>query len=89
MNEFKVTQSTHHMPCLQIEDAPEALHKLIRNVVLCQYTDDPRYHLRQRCGAFLQGGSDKTSGWILVEFWNPEGAQEFVDYINNEWKKME
>lgn len=42
------------------------------------------YNLRQACGAFFQGGhGGHDKEWLYIEFWKPEGAQAFVDYINN------
>lgn len=42
------------------------------------------YKIRQDAGAFFQGGSDGfQNGFLYIEFWKPEGAQAFVDYINN------
>lgn len=42
------------------------------------------YKIRQDAGAFFQGGSSGfNEGFVYIEFWKPEGAQAFVDYINN------
>lgn len=42
------------------------------------------YNIRQKAGAFFQGGSNSfDEGFIYIEFWKPEGAQAFVDYVNN------
>ena len=42
------------------------------------------YKIRQNAIAFFQGGSNSfDEGFIYIEFWKPEGAQAFVDYINN------
>lgn len=41
------------------------------------------YKLRQACGAFFQGGhGGHDKEWLYIEFWKPEAAQAFVDYIN-------
>lgn len=41
------------------------------------------YKIRQDAGAFFQGGSDGfQNGFLYIEFWKPEGAQAFVNYIN-------
>jgi hypothetical protein len=42
------------------------------------------YKIRKEAAAFFQGGSDGFhNGFLYIEFWKPEGAQAFVDYINN------
>lgn len=42
------------------------------------------YNIRQKAGAFFQGGYNSfDEGFIYIEFWKPEGAQAFVDYVNN------
>jgi hypothetical protein len=51
--------------------------------------DDERYKIRQQAGAFLQGGHDREEGWILIEFWKPDGAQAIVDWVNQNWKGSE
>lgn len=41
------------------------------------------YNIRQKAGAFFQGGYNSfEEGFIYIEFWKPEGAQAFVDYVN-------
>lgn len=45
------------------------------------------YQLRQAAGAFFQGGaSGPDQKFIYIEFWKPEGAQAFVDYINENFR---
>jgi hypothetical protein len=47
-------------------------------------TENEMYKLKKDSGAFFQGGSESPkSEYIYIEFWNPKGAQAFVDYINN------
>lgn len=85
--DFKVITSLHGTPALEFLDASSELHSLLRSVVLCNQVDDERYQARVAAGAFLQGGSDLNAGWILIEFWNPAGAQAFVDFVAREWEK--
>lgn len=41
------------------------------------------YNVRQAAGAFFQGGhGSHDKEWFYIEFWKPEGAQAFVDYVN-------
>ena len=58
------------------------LHHFVRRM-LTNYMDDPCYKLHQEAGAFFQSGShDEKADYILIEFWKPQGAQAFVDYLN-------
>ena len=46
--------------------------------------NNTQYKLRQAAGAFFQGGSGgPEKEWLYIEFALPQGAQAFVDYINN------
>lgn len=83
MNErYVLTTCCHGTPALEIENASKELHGFIRRILSCNYMGDYHYELTRRAGAFFQGGSNLEEGWLLIEFWKPSGAQEFIDYIN-------
>ncbi len=69
--------------CIELENAPKEIHNLISGIVRNQFMDSDDYRVSRNAGAFLQGGSNLTEGWILVEFWNPGGVEEFINYVNN------
>ena len=77
---LKVTNSVHNMPCIEVRKANKRVQDIIKRAVTCQYMTDQRYILSGKAGAFLQG-YDEQSGWILVEFWQPD-YQPFVDLLN-------
>lgn len=85
--DLRVTTCCHGTPALQLENASPELHALLRRVVGCNWVNDPAYKVRNDAGAFFQGGSNLTEGWALIEFWRPEGAQAFVNFIAKEWLK--
>ena len=83
--QFKVTTCCHGTPALEFRDASPELHALLRSILLNRRMDTEDYRVTSAAGAFLQGGSDNTEGWILIEFWVPDGAQAFVDYVARKW----
>lgn len=55
-------------------------------VLLTNSMDFPAYWIHQNAGAFFQGGAhDKNGGWFFIEFWKPEGAQAWVDHLNENY----
>lgn len=85
---FRLTLCTHRTPAFEISGdlATPELHEFLK-AMLTNWMDDPRYKLNQNAGAFFQGGSHDPNGkWFLIEFWKPEGAQAFVDYINEHFE---
>lgn len=84
--DFRLQLSANRMACFQLShqytDVMVKTHLFIRRM-LTNVMDDPCYKLNQDAGAFFQCGSDQLdSDYILVEFWKPEGAQAFIDYMN-------
>jgi len=84
--DFRLQLSLNRMACFQLSDQPVEnmveTHRFIRRM-LTNYVDDPCYKLHQDAGAFFQSGSHREDvDYILVEFWKPEGAQAFIDYMN-------
>lgn len=74
--------------CIQLQFASKELHGLIRSIVMNNTTSSHYYNVSKKAGAFFQGGSDLDEGWILIEFWIPKGAQEFVDLVNSECERL-
>lgn len=86
--QFRLTLSCHLMPAFEISgiDATEELHWFLKRM-LTNLTTDECYQIHQNAGAFFQGGSHNPHGqWSLIEFWKPEGAQAFIDYLNKNYK---
>ncbi len=82
---FKLSLSNHLTVGLVIHGqlATEELHHFISSM-LTNVIADPLYKLHKDACAFFQGGSENPKGkYIYIEFWKPESAQAFVDYINN------
>lgn len=59
--------------------------------MLTNWTTDERYKIHKDACAFFQGGSvdaeDSEHGFIFIEFWKPEKAQVFIDYLNNNFTR--
>lgn len=85
---FQVTTCLHGTPALEINDASKALHAYLSRLMRENRMDHEHYKLRMDAGAFFQGGSTEDEGWILIEFWNPDQAQKFVDYVNKHAKHL-
>ena len=75
----------HGSFAIELQDASEKLHSFLRSMVLCNWMNDERYKIKNDAGAFIQGGCNNTSGWILIEFWKADGAEAFVDYVNQNY----
>lgn len=71
-------------------DATQSLREFL-NGMLTNYMPSPCYAIHQAAGAFFQGGSqaveDSEHGYIYIEFLKPQGAQAFVDYLNNNFTR--
>lgn len=86
---FRLCLGAHMSPSLVVEghQATRELYEFLQRKCFTQYIDEPGYQLTQRSGAFFQGGSHDADGkWFYVEFWRPEGAQAFVDFVNENYK---
>lgn len=86
---FHLCLSNHDTPGLIFSgrEATVELHEFMTGLLSANHIDDPRYHLRQTAGAFFQGGHQRPDGeYIYIEFWQPKGAQAFVDYVNENYK---
>lgn len=86
---FKVTLGVHGNPQFEIigEYATEQLHAYMRYPMLTNSMDNPCYELMKKCGAFFQGGSHDPKGkWIMIEFWNPNGIKDWMEYLNNNYR---
>lgn len=89
---FHLSLSNHNTAGLVVtdwdatQDLREFLHGMLTNL-----TTDERYQIHKDAGAFFQGGSvdveDSEHGFIYVEFWKPQKAQVFIDYLNNNFTR--
>lgn len=82
---FRLSLSVHDSAAFEIYgiDATEKLHELVRYQMLTNLTTAKGYELSQAAGAFFQGGSHDPKGeWIYIEFWKPQGAQAWIDHLN-------
>lgn len=84
---FEVITCCHGTPAIEIHDASKKLHSFLCSVVSNNWIDDEEYKVSKGSGAFIQGGSHLEEGWILIEFWRPEGVQAFVDFITKKWEE--
>lgn len=60
----------------------EFVWKLFSYSISANRIDCPWYNARQKAGAFFQGGSDKPSNWVFIEFWKPDTAFHYVNLVN-------
>lgn len=88
---FDITLSSHNQYCIEIANAPTKLHCWLRGAVLANHIDDPFYLKKQEVTPFLQGGSNRYNGWILIEFWTRDldKIREYVAWLNEEWVKFD
>lgn len=86
---FRLSLGVHNNASLVIEgdEATPELHRFLLGEALTNWMDRPGYKLSKESGAFFQGGSDNPEGkWFYIEFWEPQGAQAFVDFVNENFK---
>lgn len=83
---LKVSTSAHGQPCVEVTNAPPEVIKIIKAALSENMMRVKAYNLRSASGAFLQG-EGTASGWILVEFWQPN-YQPFIDYLNECLKEL-
>jgi hypothetical protein len=86
--EFKITESIHGVPCLEFKDASPELHAFLKSVINNRDIRTEANKITHAAGAFCQGGSDLTEGWIMIEFWKPKGAEQFVDFVARKWADL-
>lgn len=88
---FHLSLSNQNTPGLIVTgfDASQNLRDFIKRTMLTSIMTEPGYKLKTESGAFFQGGAEDASpdhdpfmGYLFIEFWKSEGAQAFVDYIN-------
>jgi len=88
--EFRLSLGPHDNPALEIYGpiVSSELHKFISGVVGCQFVNEPEYKIKTAAAAFFQGGSaGPEERRIYIEFWKPDGAQAFIDYINTNYRQ--
>lgn len=88
---FHISLSIQNTPGLVVTgyDATQDLREFIFDTMLTNSMSAPGYKLKDESGAFFQGGyesqredHDSLMGYIFIEFWKPEGAKAFVEYMN-------
>lgn len=86
MRQFKITTSCHGQMAIELTDASRKEHDYLRRAVCDQRIDSEFYKRKQSVMPFLQGGSDNTEGWILIEFWtlDRDAVQSYVDWLNSD-----
>lgn len=86
---FRLNLSHHMTPGLTISGdlVTKHLWDFINHMMRESRMDHEEYKLRSAAGAFFQGGhAGPQDRFIYIEFWKPEGAQAFVDYINENYR---
>jgi len=80
IRKFEITTSSHGMKSIQIDPTP-AERAFLKRAVMSQSNDDIFYQKKTLCTPFLQSDHDN---FILIEFWKPKGAEEFVNFLNSD-----
>lgn len=63
------------------------LKKMRDHPVPTEPVDAAPFNVVMNSGACFQGGQkDPNGNYFYIEFWRPEGAQAFVDYVNENYK---
>lgn len=79
--ELKV--SCHDQFCIEEENLDLVTMRILRSLVINRQTSYKNYDLFRNAEPFLQG-YDENFGWILIEFWNDDGIEEFIEFANKE-----
>ncbi len=83
-SEFRLILTPNDTPGMVSVHKVPGLHAFL-NRSLTNYMTDPWYKVHKEAGAFFQGGYDEPDGdRFFIEFWNPAGAQAYVDKVNTE-----
>jgi len=81
IRKFVITTSLHGMKCLSIDKPSTAERAFLKRAIVANMTSDPFYLQKLKADPFLQSdGPD----YMLIEFWKPEGAEEYVDFLNSD-----
>lgn len=84
--EFKLTKPHLKNFCLVFENASPQLHKMVTSTVSNNWRDSIDYKKKDGVNPFIQGGYDRTDGWLMIEFWCEEDkASEYVSYLEAKW----
>ncbi|MBU9199894.1 hypothetical protein KTD31_00575 [Burkholderia multivorans] len=84
---FKLTAKPDGRPIFEVHNPSQELYLLVRATVDCRDFDAPAYRATAAAGAHMHRGRSAEDTRILVEFWNPENATGFLDYIVEAWQK--
>lgn len=80
IRKFEITTSPHGMKAIQIDPTPEE-RTFLKKALMSNMTDCIFCQKKQIASPFLQ--SDQEN-FMLIEFWKPEGAEEFIEFLNSE-----
>lgn len=86
---FGPTLSCHGTPVFEISGnrATPELYDFLWGMLTNNIRDE-RYKISKDAGALFQGGYGSRDGkWFMIEFWRPEGVEEFIDYLNNNYRE--
>lgn len=89
---FHLSLSVHGTAGLVVTgwDASNELRMFLLRMLTNNMTDEC-YSIHKNACAFFQGGSsvteDSEHGFIYIEFWKPEKAQVFIDYLNKNFSR--
>ena len=87
--EFKLSLDKDGVVCLEIFSrcCCEDLYTFLTDMFTINSSDD-RYWLTSKAGAFFaKGEKDKNADYYKIEFWKPEGAQAWLQYFNDHYKR--
>ena len=77
---FEVTISPNQMKAICIQPTP-AERAFLHRVLRANLITDAFYQAKRLAHPFLQSDHDT---YILIEFWKPDGADEYVSFLNSD-----
>ena len=91
---LQITKGPHNNPALYYSHTPWWVHKVVSMALQENHMDHPMYKLRERTGAFFQGGHNEWQGFLYIEFWRTDDElgsplQKFVDALNEHIRYVE
>lgn len=83
-DKFELALSNNDMFAIELINPGEEERSFLKSVILNNWTEDTDYKYSKKASPFIQCDS---SDYLLIEFWNPRGIDEFIEYLNNRWKR--
>lgn len=76
----------HSTFCIEMHNEPDMAEIIpfLKNIVTNQVIATNDYKYSKAAGAFVQGCA---SNWILIEFWDVRGVDDFIAYANEKWER--